>query len=210
MDIVEALKWRYATKKMTGAIVPDEKLVKIIASAHLAPSGIGLQPYEILIVSNKEWKEKIFPIAMNQAPVLQASHLFVFAAWDNYTSERIDHVFDYLNEERQEITTISNNQRSFAKSFFARFTPEENFHHAAKQAHIALGLAIAAAAMEQVDATPMEGFNALALDELLGLKKKGLRSSMLLALGYRDKDKDWNLPLKKVRKPLTELITELK
>jgi nitroreductase len=210
MDIVEALMWRYATKKMTGAIVPDEKLEKIIASAHLAPSGIGLQPYEILIVSNKEWKEKIFPIAMNQAPVLQASHLFVFAAWDNYTSERIDHVFDYLNEERQEISVISNNQRNFAKRYFASFTPEENFHHAAKQAHIALGLAIAAAALEQVDATPMEGFNALALDELLGLKEKGLRSSMLLALGYRDKDKDWNLPLKKVRKPLTELITELK
>jgi nitroreductase/dihydropteridine reductase len=87
-------------------------------------------------------------------------------------------------------------------------TEEENFHHAAKQAHIALGLAVAAAALAQVDATPMEGFNAPALDALLGLREKGLRSSMLLALGYRDTASDWNVSLKKVRKPLTELVTE--
>ncbi|WP_299587283.1 hypothetical protein [Mucilaginibacter sp.] len=60
-----------------------------------------------------------------------------------------------------------------------------------------------------MDATPMEGFNAQALDELLGLKKKSLRSSMLLAIGYRDEANDWNLQLKKIRKPLAELVTEL-
>jgi nitroreductase/dihydropteridine reductase len=167
-----------------------------------------LQPYEILVITNPELKAQLLPIAFNQAPVVQSSHLLVFAAWDRYSPERINHVFDYLNEQRHQATATSASQRNFALNFFGQMTEEENFHHAAKQAHIALGLAVAAAALAQVDATPMEGFNAPALDALLGLREKGLRSSMLLALGYRDTASDWNVSLKKVRKPLTELVTE--
>lgn len=210
MDIIEALNWRYATKKMTGQTVPQHLVDKIIEAAHLAPSGIGLQPYEIIVITNPEWKARILPVAMNQAPVVQSSHLLVFAAWDTYSVERINHVFDYLNQERNLPATATAGQRNFALSFFGQMSPEENFHHAAKQANIALGLALAAAALEQVDATPMEGFNPRALDELLGLPARGLRSSMLLALGYRDEANDLNLKLKKVRKPLGELVSEIK
>jgi nitroreductase/dihydropteridine reductase len=209
MDIIQALNWRYATKRMTGQTVPKETINKIIEAARLAPSGIGLQPYEIIVVTNPEWKAKILPVAMNQPQIVQSSHLLVFAAWQNYSVARINKVFDYLNEQRNQPTSASDNHRNFAITYFGKFTEEEQFHHAAKQANIALGLAVAAAALEQVDATPMEGFNALALDELLGLKAKSLRSSMLLAIGYRDKLNDWNLQLKKIRKPLAELVTEL-
>lgn len=205
--ILEALEWRYATKKMTGDIVPEEIVTSILEAARLAPSGIGLQPYEILVIKDKNWKEKIFPIAMNQAPVLQSSHLLVFAAWQRYTPERINEVFNRLELERGQSTNASIRQRQFAIDFFSRFTDDENFHHAAKQAHIGLGLAVAAAALQKIDSTPIEGFDATALDELLGLKEKGLRSSMLLALGYRDIANDWNLPLKKIRKPINEFIT---
>jgi nitroreductase/dihydropteridine reductase len=209
MDIIQALNWRYATKRMTGQTVPKETIDKIIEAARLAPSGIGLQPYEIIVVTNPEWKAKILPIAMNQPQVIQSSHLLVFAAWQNYSLARINKVFDYLNEQRNQPTSVSDGHRNFAISYFGKFTEEEQFHHAAKQANIALGIAVATAASEQVDATPMEGFKALALDELLGLKEKGLRSSMLLAIGYRDEINDWNLQLKKIRKPLAELVTEL-
>lgn len=209
-NIIDALQWRYATKRMTGATVPDDKLNTILKAAHLAPSGIGLQPYEILVISNPQLKQQILPIAMNQAVAVESSHLLVFAAWDEYSAERIDHVFDHLNRERGTNGTTSDRQRQFAKNFFGQMSLDENFHHAAKQAHIALGLAVAAAALEGVDATPMEGFNAAALDEFLHLPQKGLRSSMLLALGYRDVANDWNLSLKKVRKPFDELVTTLK
>jgi nitroreductase/dihydropteridine reductase len=209
MDIIQALNWRYATKRMTGQTVPKETIDKIIEAARLAPSGIGLQPYEIIVVTNPEWKAKILPIAMNQPQVIQSSHLLVFAAWQNYSLARINKVFDYLNEQRNQPPPVSDGHRNFAISYFGKMTEEEQFHHAAKQANIALGLAVATAALEQVDATPMEGFNALALDELLGLKAKSLKSSMLLAVGYRDEANDWNLKLKKVRKPLAELVTEL-
>lgn len=210
MDIIEALNWRYATKKMTGQKVPELTVEKIIQAAHLAPSGIGLQPYEIIVISNPELKNQILPIAMNQPQAVESSHLLVFAAWDDYTSERIDVVFKYLNQQREQPAASTERQKNFAIGYFGNFTKEENFHHAAKQANIALGLSIAAAALEKIDATPMEGFNALQLDELLGLKEKGLRSSMLLALGYRDEDNDYNLKAKKVRKPISEFLTEIK
>jgi nitroreductase/dihydropteridine reductase len=210
MDIISALEWRYATKRMTGRPIPREKVDAIIKAAHLAPSGIGLQPYEIMVISNQSLKEKLRPIAMNQPQITESSYLLVFAAWDNYSHERIDKVFDHLNLVRKTDQTIADRQRNFAKQFFGKMTMEENFHHAAKQANIALGLAIATAALCQIDAAPMEGFDPIALDEALGLSEKGLRSSMLLALGLRDEKMDWNLKLKKVRKPLDEFITVLK
>ena len=74
MDIIQALNWRYATKRMTGQTVPKETINKIIEAARLAPSGIGLQPYEIIMVTNPEWKAKILPVAMNQPQVVQSSH----------------------------------------------------------------------------------------------------------------------------------------
>lgn len=209
MNIIESLQWRYATKRMTGQKVPEGIINNILESIRLAPSGIGLQPYEVFVITTQVLKEKIYPIAFNQAPVLECSHLLVFAAWDNYTPGRINHVFDYLNTSRSQASSVSERQRQFALNYFAGFSQEQNFHHAAKQAHIGLGIAVAAAALQQIDTTPMEGFNAAQLDELLQLPQKGLRSSMLMAIGYRSESNDWNLPLKKVRKPMEELITYL-
>jgi nitroreductase/dihydropteridine reductase len=208
INVPEALNWRYAAKRMTGDVVPQEIINNILDAAWLSPSGIGLQPYEILVITNQELKERILPIASNQRPAVECSHLLVFAPWEDYTAERINKVFNHLNHERGQDTATSDRQRQFAINYFAKFTKEENFHHAAKQAHIALGIAVVTASLNGVDTTPMEGFNAKELDELLDLKSKGLRSSMLMAIGYRDEINDWNLRLKKVRKLKTEFITE--
>jgi nitroreductase len=206
----KALHWRYATKRMTEQVVPDSIIDKIIEAIHLSPSGMGLQPYEVFLISNKEIKSKIQSIAYNQKQAIECSHLLVFAAWNKYTHNRIDNVFDYLAQERNIPLSETEGQRNSAKNYFHSQLGDENFHHAAKQANIALGIALLTAAIEGVDATPMEGFNPIALDEFLGLREMGLRSSMLLALGYRDKTNDWNVNLKKVRKPLSELLTILK
>ncbi|WP_415328029.1 NAD(P)H-dependent oxidoreductase [Chryseobacterium sp. MMS23-Vi53] len=208
-NIIDLLQWRYATKRMTGEKIPSKKINKILEAAHLAPSGIGLQPYEIIVISNPEIKKKILPIAMNQSQIVESSHLLVFAVWDEYTKERIDHVFDHLILKQNKQADSYRNQRNFAKTFFGNMSIEENFHHAAKQANIALGFAIVAAVSEGIDSTPMEGFDPMALDEFLKLSSKGLRSSMLLALGYRDQENDWNLRQEKVRKPFEEFVTFL-
>jgi nitroreductase len=210
MSLLNDLQWRYATKKMNGEIVPQEKLDYILEAARLAPTSSGLQPFEILVVSNKEILAKILPLAHGQSQVTDASHLLVFAAWDNYTEYRINEVFARNNEERGLPSSATDDYRNMLLKLTAAKTAEENFNHAAKQVYISFATAIIAAAEQKVDATPMEGFNPIALDELLNLKEKGLRSVLLLPIGYRDASKDWLVNMKKIRVPKERFITELK
>lgn len=210
MNLKENLDWRYATKAMTGEVVPPEKVNAIINATLLCPTSSGLQPFEIILISNKELKEKISPIAMNQPQITQASHLLVFAAWDFYSPERINHHFEYLNKQRNMPNSTTDDYRKMTIAMYEKQTKEQHFAHAAKQSYIGLGFALIAAANEQIDSTPMEGFNPEELDKLLELSTKGLKSTAILALGYRDVEKDWLVKLKKVRKPLVEFVTEIK
>lgn len=209
MKLIEALNWRYATKKMNGKSVPQNKIDSILNAAHLAPTSSGLQPFEIIVIKDAEIKAKILPIAMNQSQITDSSHLLVFAAWDNYTTERINNVFKRTVEERGLPADAMDGYKNMLISSYTKKAAEQNFEHAARQAYIGFGMAIAAAAELEVDATPMEGFNAAELDELLELKEKGLRSVTLLPLGYHDEQIDWLVSMKKVRTPVSEFITLL-
>ncbi len=212
MTLLEQLNWRYATKKMDPAkSVPQEKVDQIVEAIRLTPTSSGLQPYELLVITNKDIKEKIQALAWGQSQVVDCSHLIVFAAWDDYTAERINGSFDYTIAERG----VGTNERTeaYRKNMLANYPPrgpDVNFVHTAKQTYIALGIAMVAAAELGVDATPMEGFDPDALDALLGLRAKGLRSVTILPLGYRDAANDWLLPLKKVRRSRENFVTEIK
>ena len=210
MDLIQLLNWRYATKKMvSGKAVPQDKVERILEAARLAPTSSGLQPFEILVVTNPEVRARIKPIAWNQSQVVDCSHLLVFAAWDNYTSARINMMFDLTNQQRG---GANEGLEQYRQRLLAMYVPrgaEQNFQHAARQAYIALGIAMVAAAEEQVDCTPMEGFDAAALDDLLGLPAKGLKSVLMLPLGYRDATSDWLVNLKKVRRPRENFVIEV-
>jgi nitroreductase len=209
MSLLNDLQWRYATKKMNGQSVDQHKVDYILEAARLAPSSAGMQPFEVIVVTNKALLEQIRTIANNQQQITDVSHLLIFAAWDSYTPERINSVFDLMNAERNLPYEATLEFRNRLLGHFGGKTAEEAFLHTARQAYISFGLAIAAAAEQKVDATPMEGFNGPALDELLQLDKKGLKSVTILPLGYRDETGDWLANLKKVRKPLSEFVTVL-
>lgn len=208
--LLDKLNWRYATKKMDSAKpVSEDKVDRIIEAARLAPTSSGLQPFEVIVVTNPEVRSKIQDIAWNQAQITDGSHLLVFAAWDNYTPERINHMFDLTNDERGFKNEGWEKYRQFLLETYPGRDPEVNFEHAARQAYIAFGMSIAQAAFEGVDATPMEGFDPAKLDEILGLRAKGLRSVVILPLGYRQEDGDWLVKLKKVRRPLSEFVSKV-
>ena len=207
MELLDKLKWRYATKAMNGKTVPQEKVDIILEAARLAPTSSGLQPFEIIVVTNQELKEKIKPVAWNQSVVTDCSHLLVFAAWDNYTEERINKMFDLTNEIRGFKNEGFENYRQQLLGMYPQRDPEVNYQHAARQAYIAFAEALTAAAFEGVDSTPMEGFDPDAVDEILGLRAKGLRSCVLLPIGYRKTDEDWLANLVKVRKSTEDLVT---
>jgi len=207
MELLDKLNWRYAAKAMNGEKVAEDKIERILEAARLAPTSSGLQPFEIFVIKNQAIKEKIKPVAWNQSVITDCSHLLVFAAWDTYTADRINYMFDLTNKIRGFENEGWENYRQMLLGMYPQKDAEENFNHSAKQAYIAFSQAIIAAAFEGVDTTPLEGFEPDAVDEILGLREKGLRSAVLLPVGYRKEDKDWLVNLKKVRKPMEDLVT---
>lgn len=206
--LIDRLNWRYATKKMNpDKAVPQDKLDRIIEAVRLAPTSSGLQQFELILVTNKDVREKIKAIAWNQAQVTDASHLLVFAAWDNYTPERINGMFDLVNDERGFRNEGWEAYRQMLLNSYPQRDAQTNFEHAARQAYVGLGIALTAAAFEEVDATPMEGFDPAALDEILDLRAKGLRSVVIMPVGYRADEGDWLVNLKKVRRPIDQFLT---
>jgi len=211
MSLLDHLQWRYATKKYDATKkVSQADVDKIVEAIRLTPTSSGLQQFRLLVITNQEVKNQIVPIAFGQQIVADCSHLLVFAAWDRYTEERIVSMYDYITVERDQPADRFNAYTERLKAKYLPQEAEENFIHTARQAYIGLGLAMAQAAELKVDSTPMEGFDNDKLDELLGLPAKGLKSVLLLPLGYRDEAGDWLLKMKKVRKPTDEFLTEIK
>jgi nitroreductase / dihydropteridine reductase len=190
--------------------VPQDKVDRIIEAARLAPTSSGLQPFEIILVTNKDIRTQIQAAANNQAQITEGSHLLVFAAWNTYTAERINHMFDLTNAQRGGTNEGWENYRQMLLKNYPARDAQVNFEHAARQAYIALGASLIAAAFEEVDSTPMEGFDPKSVDDILGLGAKGLRSVALMPLGYRAKGQDWLETLKKIRRPVSEFVTEVK
>lgn len=209
MELNKALNWRYATKRMTGEKVPQEKLDRILEAIRLSASSTGLQPYTILILEDKELRKKLQPLAYNQPQIVEASHLLIFAAWSNITIEQVKEFISDIAETRGVTVDSLKAYQAMIENLITNKTAKENSAWAEKQTYIALGTALVAAAVEGVDATPMEGFNPQAFDELLQLPEKGLRSVSLLALGYRDAKNDYLANAKKVRRPKEKLFINL-
>ncbi|MBO6212366.1 NAD(P)H-dependent oxidoreductase [Algoriella sp.] len=210
MSFIDDLKWRYATKKYDPSKkVSQENVEKIIEAARLAPTSSGLQQFRVIVIKNQDLKNKILPIAYNQQAITDCSHLLIFAAWDNYTEERIDEVYTQITKERELEDGFLTNYTDTLKKMFLNNTEEENFIHASYQTYIAFGFPIAQAAELKVDCTPMEGFKPKELDKLLNLEKYGLKSILLLPIGYRDEENDWNAKMKKVRNPKEKFMIEI-
>jgi nitroreductase len=206
MNLIETLHWRYATKRMNGTIVAAEKVNTILEAIRLAPTSMGVQPFHCFVISSKEMLTAISQEACKQAQITEGSHLVVFAAWKNFT---LAHVEEYTNR----ILTTRNVAAESLEGFKAAMTgmtarpAEVNYQWAARQAYIALGIGLVAAAQEQVDATPMEGFNPAAMDKVLGLEEMGLTSVCLMMLGHRDATTDYLVHAKKVRQSEEQLFT---
>lgn len=207
MSIISALQWRYATKKMNGEVVVESKINSILEAIRLVPTSSGLQPFEVFVITNPALKESIRKVAFNQSQITDCSHLLVFAAWDHYTTERMTHYFDHYEKERDLPKGFSDDYKNSVMKQLTSLSLERQFEHAAKQIYIALGFALAEAAALQVDSVPMEGFVSADVDDILQLSEKGLRSVLLLPLGYRDTENDWQAELKKVRKTKEDIFT---
>ncbi len=206
MSLLDALKWRYAVKRMNGNKIPEAKLNTILEATKLAPSSFGLTPYNIIVIEDEETRKKLQPHFYNQPQVGESSALVIFATWNSITEKE---VADYMQEIADERGVPVENLKDFAgyiNGSIKNLTAEQLQIWAAKQTYIALGFTLVAAASEEVDATPMEGFIPDAVDEALGLKALGLHSAVAVTLGYRDAANDYLSGAKKVRRATEKLI----
>ena len=206
MKLIEALQWRYAVKKMNGNKIPADKLNTIIEATRLAPSGFGLTPYTIIVVEDDEIRKKLHPAFYNQSQVVDCSAVIIFAAWNSITEKEVGEYMQDIAEQRGVPVESLNDFAGNINGSFKKLTPEQARVWADKQTYLALGFSLVAAAAEQIDATPMEGFSPDAVDAVLGLKELGLHSAVALTLGYRDAANDYLVNAKKVRRTHDKLV----
>jgi nitroreductase len=205
MSLKDSLSWRYATKRMTGGKVPQEKVDKVLEAIRLAPTSFGLQPFKVIVIEDEKLREEIFNTACQQPQIKEASHVLVFAANKKVTAEQVQEYMELIATTRGIPVESLDGFKAMFDGIVAG-TAEQNFVWTARQAYLAFGVGIVAAALEQVDATPMEGFNPQAMDKILGLEEQNLGSTTILTLGYRDEANDSLVKAAKVRKSMDKLF----
>ena len=206
MSLLDALKWRYAVKRMNGNKIPEAKMNTILEATKLAPSAFGLTPYNIIVIEDEETRKKLQPHFYNQPQVAEGAALIIFATWNNITEKEVAHYMQEIAEERGVPVDSLKDFAGYINGSLKGLNADQLQAWAAKQTYLALGFTLVAAASEEVDATPMEGFMPDAVDEALGLKELGLHSSVAITLGYRDAANDYMSGAKKVRRATEKLI----
>ena len=206
MSLLDSLKWRYAVKRMNGNKIPEATMNTILEATKLAPSSFGLTPYNIIVIEDEETRKKLQPHFYNQPQVGESSALVIFATWNSITEKEVAEYMQEIAAERGVPVESLNDFASYINGSIKNLTAEQLQIWAAKQTYIALGFTLVAAASEEIDATPMEGFKPDAVDEALGLKELGLHSAVAVTLGYRDAANDYLSGAKKVRRASEKLI----
>lgn len=209
MNIIESLEWRYATKKFDSSKKLTSKQLETIKKAfNLTATSYGLQALSLVIVTHQELKEQLVEYSYNQRQVADASHLCVICYPTDFDGKDVKKYFDLVQEIRNTPEEVIQSFRDYLiKDFNAKSTEVKDAYFA-KQAYIALGNLLTVCAVEKIDSCPMEGFAPAKYDEILGLTAKGLKSVLVLPIGYRAED-DFMAKEKKVRKPLSESIIEI-
>ena len=209
MDIIEKLQWRYATKKFESkTLISKERLNVIKEAFNLTATSYGLQPIKLLIISNKELQIELVKYSMDQEQVAQASHVLVFCIENKIDKKYIETYFKRVQQIRSTPDDILNPFKEFLIDDFKTRSKENIKNWAIKQAYLAMGNLLTVCAIEGIDACPMEGFEPSAYDELLSLKKRGLKSVLVMPIGYRAKE-DMFAGFKKVRKKVSDSVIEM-
>lgn len=198
-EIQKALEWRYATKRFdTSKKISDKDWSTLKEALKMAPSSFGMQPWKFVVVQNPQIREKLRGAGFNQSQFTDASHLVVFA-----TREQIDEKFVQAYIQRvADVRGIPSDSLGGFKSTMLETVngplKGKNLPWTQRQAYIAMGFLLETAALLQIDACPMEGFDPNAFDKILGLEGKGWKSVATVALGYRHPE-DGYQNMKKVR-----------
>ncbi len=210
MQLIENLKWRYATKKFDpNKKIADSDLEKIKEAVSLSASSYGLQAYKVLIIEDKELRKQLQPASWGQSQITDASHLIVFCNYSTVGPEVIDNYLKLKAKTQGLNFEDLKGYGDFMKGKIGALPDHALKNWTAKQTYIGLGNLLAACAELKIDACPMEGFEPEQYDNILELSKKGLSAAVIATIGYRSEE-DATQGNKKVRKPIDQLFETIK
>ena len=209
MSVLQQLKWRYATKSFDkDRLLSDNQIQTLKEAFNLTATSYGLQTLKLVVVKDKSLRQELVKHAYNQAQVLDASHLLVLCVQNQIDASDVESHFDNLQRIRQTPDAVISPFKSHLTETISQMPEDKKLTWAINQAYIALGNLMTVCAMEEIDSCPMEGFIPEAFDEVLGLNEIGLKSVLLLPVGFRSKT-DFFSDLKKVRKDLSQTVIEM-
>ncbi|WET48333.1 NAD(P)H-dependent oxidoreductase [Chryseobacterium indologenes] len=205
MNYLEALSRRYSVKKFNHQIIPQETLYNILESGKLSASSLGLQPYKIIVVESEEMKQKLIPAFYNPSQISTCSHLVVIVSKKNIEENYIQGYFKHISEVRETPLEMLAPFKNRINQHINQKTQDEIFNWAEKQSYIVLANLMYAAAIENIDSCPMEGFRQDVIEKTLNINPETEKVTVTLALGYRSEE-DYFQHMKKVRKPNEKLF----
>jgi len=206
MNILNDLKWRYATKKFDSSKkISQDNINNILEAFNLTASSYGLQPVKLVVLQDELKQNELVNFSMMQQQVKDASHVLVFCIDTVINETKITEYFNLVKQIRNTSDDILNPFKKFLIADFKLKTQDEIEAWAKNQAYLAMGNLLTVCAMLKIDSCPMEGFNPVKFDEILGLDKQSLKSVLVMPIGYRSEE-DFMANLKKVRKPLEDMV----
>lgn len=206
--MIDALEWRYATKKFDDQKKIDSAKIELIKKAfNLTATSYGLQPLKLVIVKDEKLKQQLFEKSYNQMQLKTASHVLVICIENTIDANFIEENFELQKQIRQAKDEVVKPFRDFLIKDFTNRNEQQIKAWGINQAYLAMGNLLTICAAEKIDSCPMEGFKAEAYDDILNLHDKGISSALVLPIGYRAED-DKFAGFKKVRRPLEETIIE--
>ncbi|WP_033960440.1 NAD(P)H-dependent oxidoreductase [Psychroserpens jangbogonensis] len=209
MNIIDHLKWRYATKKFDASKKLSEEKLQIVKEAfNLTATSFGLQTVSLVVISDTNMRKQLLEHSYHQNQVLDASHLLIVCIQDDIKDTDVDNLFDSVADLRRTPSDVLEPYRKDLKTMMQDMSKTERQEWSVKQAYIALGNLMTVCAVESIDACPMEGFIPEKYDDLLNLKEHNLKSVLLLPIGYRAEDDKFAM-FKKVRKTIDDAVITL-
>jgi len=209
MDIVEKLQWRYATKKFDKNKKLSAAKIDVLKKAfNLTATSYGLQPIKLLIIENQKIKNDLVQYSWGQKQVSDASHVLVFCIESVINKAYIKEYYDRVKSIRNTPDEILQKYEDFLIEDFNKKSVEEIHDWATKQAYLAMGNLLTVCALAEIDACPMEGFMPGEYNKVLGLDERGLKSVLVMPIGFRADD-DIFADMKKVRKDIAESVISL-
>jgi nitroreductase/dihydropteridine reductase len=217
-DITHYAKTRHTAKAYDAVKkISDENIEKVKELLRFSPSSTNAQPWHFILASTDEGKARvakgteIYPF--NTPSIMKASHVVVFCSKLDIEQPFLERVLAQEEKDGRFVAGEEFKERQhMVRNLFIdmhKHDYKDVQHWMDKQVYLNLGAFLLGVAALGIDATPMEGIETKAIDEEFGLREKGYGSLVVVPIGYRDEENDFNAALEKSRLPFSEILTEV-